>query len=73
MLVRRMRQGGEEQNMSIRDRGGTDEGRAAVIAQEPVGRMGRPEEIAATALWLRSDLAAFTTGAAIAVDGGQTA
>src|SRR5207244_7370897 len=27
--------------------GGTDEGRAAVIAQEPVGRMGRPEEIAA--------------------------
>jgi NAD(P)-dependent dehydrogenase (short-subunit alcohol dehydrogenase family) len=59
--------------MIDRASGGTDEGRAAVIAQEPIGRMGRPEEIAATVLWLCSDLAAFTVGAAIIVDGGQTA
>jgi NAD(P)-dependent dehydrogenase (short-subunit alcohol dehydrogenase family) len=52
--------------------GGTDEGREAVISQEPVGRMGRPEEIAAAVLWLCSDEAAFTIGHALVVDGGQT-
>jgi NAD(P)-dependent dehydrogenase (short-subunit alcohol dehydrogenase family) len=53
--------------------GGTAEGRAAVIDQEPVGRMGRPEEIAAAVLWLCSGEAAFTVGHAMVVDGGQTA
>jgi NAD(P)-dependent dehydrogenase (short-subunit alcohol dehydrogenase family) len=43
-----------------------------VIGQEPVGRMGRPEEIASAVLWLCSDLAAFTVGHALVVDGGQT-
>ena len=59
--------------MMRRFTGGTDEGRAAVIAQEPIGRMGRPEEIAAAVLWLCSDEAAFTVGHAMVVDGGQTA
>ena len=59
--------------MMQRFTGNTDEGRAAVIAQEPIGRMGRPEEIAAAVLWLCSDEAAFTTGHAMIVDGGQTA
>ncbi len=52
--------------------GGTDEGRQAVIDQEPVGRMGKPEEIAAAVLWLCSAEAAFTVGHALVVDGGQT-
>ncbi len=52
--------------------GGTEEGRQGAIAQEPVGRAGRPEEIAGAVLWLCSDLGAFTTGANIVVDGGQT-
>jgi NAD(P)-dependent dehydrogenase (short-subunit alcohol dehydrogenase family) len=59
--------------MMRRFTGDTDEGRAAVIAQEPIGRMGTPAEIAAAVLWLCSDEAAFTIGHAMVVDGGQTA
>ncbi|MGB6208510.1 SDR family oxidoreductase [Mycobacterium sp.] len=59
--------------MMRRFTGDTDEGRAAVIAQEPIGRMGKPDEIAAAVLWLCSDEAAFTIGHAMVVDGGQTA
>jgi NAD(P)-dependent dehydrogenase (short-subunit alcohol dehydrogenase family) len=58
--------------MMQRFSGGTSEGRAAVIAQEPIGRMGTPEEIAAAVLWLCSDAASFATGHAMVVDGGQT-
>ncbi|GAA2693860.1 SDR family oxidoreductase [Nonomuraea recticatena] len=52
--------------------GGTPEGRQGVIDQEPVGRMGTPEEIASAVLWLCSPPAAFTIGHALVVDGGQT-
>jgi len=62
-----------ETPMMDRFSGGTPEGRERVIAQEPVGRMGMPEEIAAAVLWLCSDAAAFVTGHAMVVDGGQTA
>jgi NAD(P)-dependent dehydrogenase (short-subunit alcohol dehydrogenase family) len=51
---------------------GTDERRDRVIAQEPIGRMGRPEEIAAAVVWLCSDAASFVTGHALVADGGQT-
>jgi NAD(P)-dependent dehydrogenase (short-subunit alcohol dehydrogenase family) len=40
---------------------------------QPVGRMGTPEEVAALAVYLASDEAAFVTGAAYLIDGGVTA
>ena len=58
--------------MMQRVSGGTPEGRERVIAQEPIGRMGTPEEIAAAVVWLCSDAAAFVVGHAMVIDGGQT-
>jgi len=43
---------------------------AAFIARQPMGRIGRPDEIALLALYLASDESSFTTGQAHAIDGG---
>lgn len=53
--------------------GGKPEVEAQLSASEPMGRMGHPEEIADAVLWLCSDGASFTTGQALAVDGGWVA
>ncbi|GCF11660.1 SDR family NAD(P)-dependent oxidoreductase [Dictyobacter arantiisoli] len=50
-----------------------DEELAKLHARQPIGRMGRPEEIASAALYLASDEAAFVTGSALVIDGGWTA
>jgi NAD(P)-dependent dehydrogenase (short-subunit alcohol dehydrogenase family) len=42
------------------------------VAGHPIGRLGKPEEIAAMAVYLASDEAAFTTGAEFRVDGGSS-
>ena len=44
-----------------------------MIAAEPIGRSGQPEEIAESVVWLCSDAASFVTGHAMAVDGGAVA
>ena len=61
-----------ETQMMDRVTGDTPEGRQQVISQEPIGRMGKPEEIAEAVLWLCSEAASFVVGHAMVVDGGQT-
>ena len=46
---------------------------AQIVARHPVGRMGKPEEIAEAVVWLCSDAAAFVTGHTMTVDGGYVA
>ena len=53
--------------------GGQPEAETAMIAIEPVGRLGRPEEIADAVVWLCTERSSFVTGQAIAVDGGFVA
>ena len=47
--------------------------RQALVARQPLGRLGTPEEVAAAALYLASDDAAFITGTGLVIDGGLTA
>lgn len=53
--------------------GDSNDRRDAFIAQEPIGRLGNVDEIAAAVLWLCSADATFAIGHALVVDGGQTA
>ena len=52
---------------------GTDERKARLAATVPLKRVGKPEEIAETIVFLASDKAFFITGASYLVDGGKTA
>jgi 2-keto-3-deoxy-L-fuconate dehydrogenase len=54
----------------LRDTGDFDAAYAAFNARQPMGRLGRAEEVAALALYLASDESAFTTGAIHLIDGG---
>jgi NAD(P)-dependent dehydrogenase (short-subunit alcohol dehydrogenase family) len=49
-----------------------EERRRAIVAKHPMGRVGRPEEVAYAALFLASDEASFITGVALPVDGGRS-
>ena len=50
--------------------GDVEKARAEFVARQPMGRIGRPEEIAALAVYLASDESAFTTGQIHVIDGG---
>ncbi len=56
----------------IRAQGDYEAARAAFVARQPMGRIGRPEEIAALVVYLASDESAFTTGVEHVIDGGMT-
>ena len=47
--------------------------RTAAVERHPVGRLGRPEDIAALVLWLASNEASFVSGSLFTIDGGLTA
>jgi NAD(P)-dependent dehydrogenase (short-subunit alcohol dehydrogenase family) len=49
---------------------GDPEREVRLAAQQPIGRMGRPEEVAAAVVWLCSDAASFVTGSTMTIDGG---
>lgn len=51
---------------------GQPEAMAEIIRQQPIGRLGRAEEVAAAAVWLCSPAASFVVGAVLPVDGGYT-
>jgi len=50
-----------------------EEVKARSVSRHPLGRLGRPEEVAQAALFLASDEASFTTGSCLRVDGGWLA
>lgn len=54
----------------LRDTGDYDAAKKAFVARQPIGRIGRPEEIAALVTYLASDESAYTTGVAHVIDGG---
>jgi 2-keto-3-deoxy-L-fuconate dehydrogenase len=52
--------------------GDVEKARKEFVARQPMGRLGKPEEIAALAVYLASDEAGFTTGQIHVIDGGWT-
>ena len=68
LAMERLRQ--KDKEASVDDRPLTDEQKAAIKAQVPLGRYGSAEDIAETVLWLTGPGAAYVTGAVIPVDGG---
>ena len=54
----------------LRDTGDYEAARKAFIARQPIGRIGKPEEIAALVVYLASDESSYTTGVAHVIDGG---
>jgi NAD(P)-dependent dehydrogenase (short-subunit alcohol dehydrogenase family) len=62
-----------ETEMLIRFAGGLDDRKAAFAAGVPLKRLGRPEEIAETIVFVASEKASFISGASIPVNGGKAA
>lgn len=64
--------GGIETDMLDRLVGGNSESKVKIAAAHPIGRIGRPEEVAKAVVWLCSDAASFIAGHSLVIDGGYT-
>lgn len=60
-----------ETEMVERFVGGDPDAAASLTSREPIGRMGRPDEVAEAVLWLCSDKSSFVTGHSLMVDGAM--
>ena len=65
--------GAVETGRMIRRYGSFEKAREVMAPKHPIGRLGRPDEIAAAAVFLASEEASFITGSDLLVDGGYTA
>jgi 2-keto-3-deoxy-L-fuconate dehydrogenase len=54
----------------LQDTGDYEAAKAAFIARQPIGRIGKPDEIANLVVYLASDESSYTTGVAHVIDGG---
>jgi NAD(P)-dependent dehydrogenase (short-subunit alcohol dehydrogenase family) len=57
----------------LRETPNPDTARADWMETEPIGRVGRPDDIAYGALYLASDESSYVTGTELVIDGGYTA
>jgi NAD(P)-dependent dehydrogenase (short-subunit alcohol dehydrogenase family) len=57
----------------LREMGDLEEEQKKIAAQTPIGRIGKPEDVAAGILYFASDEASFVTGMALVIDGGSSA
>jgi NAD(P)-dependent dehydrogenase (short-subunit alcohol dehydrogenase family) len=60
----------QNRNVLLNPDGSYTDRTRAIIAQTPMGRLGKPEEVVGAVLWLCSDAASFVTGVVLPVDGG---
>jgi NAD(P)-dependent dehydrogenase (short-subunit alcohol dehydrogenase family) len=65
--------GAIETDMFENATGGQDEAKAYMAGLHPMGRVGKPVEVASAVVWLSSDSASFVTGEILMVDGGYVA